>query len=55
MLGFIGSDVRYSGKDIGTMSSTAFNTITMVDTTLSGFFINIKMSEIIVKIYGSSA
>lgn len=54
MLGFIGGDVGYSGKDVGAVSSTAFNTVTMVDATLTSLLIDIKVGEVVVEINRAS-
>jgi hypothetical protein len=54
MLRFISSDMGYSSEDIRTVSSTTLDTVTMIDTTLSCFFIHIEMGEVVVEIHRTS-
>jgi hypothetical protein len=46
--------MRDSGKDVSTVGRTAFNAISVVDSTFTRFVINIKVLEIIVEINASS-
>jgi len=50
MFGFIGSDVRNGGEDICAVCRGAFDAISVVDTTLSGFVINVKVLQVVVKV-----
>ena len=50
MFGFIGSDVRNGGEDICAVCRGAFDAISVVDTTLSSFVINIKVLKVVVKV-----
>jgi len=40
-------------KNISTVSSRTFNTVSVIDTTFPGFVIDIKVLKIIVEIYGT--
>jgi len=54
MFSFICSDVRDGGEDICTVCRGAFDAISVIDTTLSGFVINVKVLKVVVKVNGSS-
>ena len=55
MFCLIGSNVRDGSKDIGAVGSRAFNAISVVDTTLPRFVIDIEVLKIIVEIDRASA
>jgi hypothetical protein len=50
MFGFVGGDMGDSGEDIRAMCGRAFNAIPMVNTTLSGFVVNIEVLKVVVKV-----
>jgi hypothetical protein len=47
--------VANGGKYIGAVSSGTFNAVAVVDAPLSGFMIDIKVGEIVVKVDGARA
>jgi hypothetical protein len=55
VLTLVGGDVRNGGEDIGGVCCGAFDTVTVVDTSLSGFGIDIEKLEVVVKVDGSCA
>jgi hypothetical protein len=55
MLGFVGSNVGDSGKDVGTVGSTAFYAVAVVDTALASLVVDVKVLEVVVKVNGASA
>lgn len=54
MLALVGSNMTDSRKDIGTMSCASLDTVTMINTTLTSLVINIKVSEVVVKVNRAS-
>lgn len=52
MLGFVGSDVRDSGKDVAAVGCGTLDTVTMVDTTLASFMVDVKVAKVVVKVDG---
>jgi hypothetical protein len=50
MLGLVGRDVRDGSEDICAVCGRTFDAISVVDTALSGFVINVKVLQIIVKV-----
>jgi hypothetical protein len=54
VLGFVSSDVRYGGENVGTVGRRSFDAVPVVDTTLSCFLIDIEIGEVIVEIDRSS-
>lgn len=55
MLALVCGDVRDSGEDIGTMRGRTFDAVSVIDTTLSGFVVDVKVLEIVIEIHGSCA
>lgn len=50
MFGFIRSDVRNGGEYICAVCRGAFDAISVVDTTLSGFVIDVKVLKVVIKV-----
>lgn len=55
VLTLISCDVGDSGEDVGRVGCSALNAVSVVDTTLSSFGIHVKVLQVVVEIYGSSA
>jgi hypothetical protein len=55
MLALVGSDVADCGEDVGRVCGSTFNAVTMIDASLAGFVVDIKVLEIVVKIDGPCA
>ena len=54
MLTLVRSYMRYGSKYIGAMCGGALDTVSVVDSALSGFVIDIKVLEIVVEVDGAS-
>ena len=54
MFAFVGCDVGNSCEDIAGMGCGAFDTISVIDATLSRFGIHIKILKIVVEVHRSS-
>ena len=50
MFGLVGSDVRNGSKDVGSMSSSALDTISVVYTAATCFTVAVKVLEVVVEI-----
>lgn len=50
MLGLVSSDVGDGSEDICTMSCGPFDTVAVVDTTLSSFMIDVEVLQIVVEV-----
>jgi hypothetical protein len=48
-------DVRNCGEDIASMCGSSLNTVSVVDTTLAGFSIDIEPLKVVVKVHGAGA
>jgi len=55
MFTFVGSDVRYCGEDISTMSRGSLDAVSMVNSPLPSFVVDVEVLEIIVEIDGTGA
>ena len=55
MLRFVCGDVRNSGENICAMSSRAFNAVSVVDTTLARFVIDVEVLKVVVEVDAASA
>ena len=55
MFGFVGGNMRDSGKDIAAVSSSTLDAVSVVDATLASLVVDIKVPEVVVKVDGSSA
>ena len=53
MLSLVRRDMAHSSEHISTMCSTSFDAVTMVDTTLSSFVINVEIGEVVVEVYAA--
>lgn len=53
MFTFISSDVRNGREDISAVRRGTLNTVSMVDTALSGFVVDVEILEIVVEINGA--
>jgi len=47
----VGGYVRNGGEDVGTVGGRTFDTISVVDASLSGFMIDIEVLEVVVKVH----
>ena len=54
MLCLKGSNVRYSGEDVRTVSGCALDAVPMVYSALSGFVVGIKVLDIVIKVNTAS-
>ena len=54
MLALVCGDVGDGSKDVTRMSSSTFDTIPVVDTTLTSFSVDVKVLQIVVEIHGTS-
>ena len=50
MFGLVGGDVRDGGKDVCAVCGRTFDAIPVVDTTLAGFVIDVKVLKVVVKV-----
>lgn len=55
MLGLIGCDMADGGEDVGGMRGCPLDAVSVVDTSLSGFMINVEVLEVVVEVYGAGA
>jgi len=55
MFGLVSGDVRDGSEDICAVCGRTFDAISVVDTTLSGFVIDIKVLKVVVKVDRASA
>lgn len=55
MFGFVGGDVADGREDVGGVSASTLNAITMVDPSFSSFMVDIKVLEVVVKVDGACA
>ena len=55
MLGFIGGDVRDSGEDVSAVCGGTLNAVSVIDSALARFVINVEILEIVVEIDGACA
>lgn len=50
MFTFIGSNMTNSRKDIRAMCSTSLNAITMIDSSLTSFVVNVKITKLVIEV-----
>lgn len=50
MLRFVGGDVRDSGEYVGRVSGRSLNAVSVVDSSLAGLMIDVKVLEVVVEI-----
>lgn len=55
MLRLEGGNVGDGGEDIARVGSSTLNAIAVVDATLAGLCVNVKILQIVVKVYRASA
>ena len=55
MLRLIRRDMRDGRKDVRTVRRGSLDTVSMIDATFTSFVIDVKVLQIVVKIYGSRA
>lgn len=55
MLRLVCRDVGYGSEDIRAVRSRPFDTVSMVDSSFTSFMVHIKVLEVVVEIYRSSA
>lgn len=54
MLGFVGSDVRDSSKDVAAVGGGTLDAVAVVDTALASLVVDVKVAEVVIKVNGSS-
>ena len=47
--------MRYGGEHVGTVCGRALNAISMIDTTFSGFVVDVEVLKVIVEVDGAGA
>lgn len=55
MLRLVGGDVRDGGKDVGAVSSGSLDAVAVVDASLAGLVVDVKVGQIVVEVDGSRA
>lgn len=55
MLTLVGSDVRDRGEDVGAVGSGSLDTVAVVDATLAGLVVDVKVLQVVVEVNGAGA